>query len=104
MYIGAQFTTTAPASCNAPAGLTATTITSSTATVSWSVVSGAANYDVDYKLSTAATWTNAATATTGTSVGLTGLAVSTLYDWRVRANCTAVGLTSAIHRPSLRLP
>ncbi len=94
-YVGAQFTTTAPASCNAPVGLSSSAITSSSATISWSAVSGAANYDVDYKLSTATTWTNAATATTATSVGLSGLAVSTLYDWRVRANCTTVGLTSA---------
>ncbi|MEI7470999.1 MAG: T9SS type A sorting domain-containing protein [Chitinophagaceae bacterium] len=94
-YIGAQFTTTAPASCNAPAGLSSSAITSSTATVSWSAVSGAANYTVDYKLASAATWTNAAAATTATSLGLSGLAVSTLYDWRVLANCTTVGLTSA---------
>lgn len=94
-YVAAQFTTTAPASCNAPAGLISSAITSSGATVSWTAVSGAASYDVDYKLSTSATWTNAVTGTTATSRAITGLAAATLYDWRVRANCTAVGLTSA---------
>ncbi len=94
-YTQAQFTTTAPPSCNAPAGLTSTAITASSATVSWTAVSGAANYTVDYKLNTSATWVSAATATTSLSAGLTGLNASSLYDWRVRANCTTTGLTSA---------
>ena len=94
-FVAAQFTTTAPASCNAPAGLASSTITSSGATVSWAAVSGAASYDVDYKLASATTFTNAVTATTATSRSITGLAASSLYDWRVRANCTAVGLSSA---------
>jgi Secretion system C-terminal sorting domain/Bacterial pre-peptidase C-terminal domain/Fibronectin type III domain len=94
-FVAAQFTTASPATCNTPTGLAASGITASGATVSWSAVSGAANYDVDYKLTTSATWINAVTATTGTSRAITGLAASTAYDWRVRANCTAVGLSSA---------
>lgn len=94
-YAQAQFTTTSPASCNAPAGLASSAITASSATVSWGAVSGAANYDVDYKLNSSGTWINAATATASTSVGLSGLTASSLYDWRVRANCTAIGLSSA---------
>ena len=85
---------TTAASCNAPTGLASSAITSSGATVSWTAVSGAANYDIDYKLNSSGTWTNAATATTATSVALSGLTASSLYDWRVRANCTAVGLSS----------
>ncbi len=94
-YVQAQFTTTSPASCNAPTGLTSTAVTASSATLSWSAVSGAANYDAEYKLNTATVWSTAATATTGTSVSLSGLTASSLYDWRVRANCTSVGLSSA---------
>ncbi|MES2776205.1 MAG: fibronectin type III domain-containing protein [Bacteroidota bacterium] len=94
-YSQAQFTTTAPPSCNAPTGLTSSAITVSSASVSWAIVSGAANYDVDYKLNSSGTWLNAATATTSTSVALSGLTSSSLYDWRVRANCVAVGLTSS---------
>jgi Secretion system C-terminal sorting domain/Bacterial pre-peptidase C-terminal domain/Fibronectin type III domain len=93
-YVGAQFTTTAPATCNAPTALTSSGVSSNSATVSFTAVSGAANYDVDYKLNPSATWTNAATATTSTSVALSGLTASSLYDWRVRANCTPVGLSS----------
>ncbi len=93
-YAQAQFTTTAPATCNAPAGLVSSAVTASSATVSWGAVSGAANYDVDYKLNSSGIWINAATATASTSVGLSGLTASSLYDWRVRANCTAIGLSS----------
>jgi hypothetical protein len=93
-YAQAQFTTSTPASCNAPAGLASSAVTSNAATVSWTAVSGAANYDVDYKLNASATWTVAVTATASTSVALSGLTASSLYDWRVRANCTAVGLSS----------
>ena len=93
-YVQAQFTTAAPPSCNAPTGLAAGAITVSSASVSWTAVSGAANYDVDYKLNSSGTWTNAATATASTSVALSGLTASSLYDWRVRANCTSVGLSS----------
>jgi len=72
----------------APSGLATSVITNTSATVSWTAVSGAVNYDVDYKLNSSSTWTNAATATTATSVGLSGLTLGSLYDWRVRANCS----------------
>lgn len=91
-YVSAQFVTLAP--CNAPTGLGSSAITSSSATVSWAAVSGASNYDVDYKEASSSTWINAVTATTSTSTNITGLSASALYDWRVRANCTS-GLTSS---------
>lgn len=72
----------------APSGLSSSAITNTSATVSWGAVSGAISYDVDYKLNSSSTWTNAATATTSTSVGLSGLTLGSLYDWRVRANCS----------------
>lgn len=84
-YIAAQFTTTAP--CGAPAGLTSSAITSNSATVSWSAVSGATSYAVDYKLNSSGTWISATASTTSTSVSLTGLTSSSLYDWRVNATC-----------------
>lgn len=87
-YAQSQFTTIPVAGCNAPTGLTSSGITASAATVSWTAVSGANSYDVDYKTNASATWTNAATGTTATSVNLSGLSASTLYDWRVRTNCT----------------
>ncbi|MGC4101740.1 zinc-dependent metalloprotease [Ferruginibacter sp.] len=85
-FVSAQFTTTSP--CTAPSGL-ASSVTSTSATVSWSAVSGAASYDVDYKLNSSSTWTNAVTATTSTSASISGLTAASLYDWRVRTNCTS---------------
>jgi len=94
-YTTAQFTTTAPASCNAPTGLVSTNITFNSATVSWAATAGAASYDVDYKLNADVNWTVAATATTSTAVAINGLSASSVYAWRVKSNCTAIGLTSA---------
>ncbi|HEX6849531.1 MAG TPA: T9SS type A sorting domain-containing protein, partial [Chitinophagaceae bacterium] len=83
-----NFTIGTPPACGTPAGLTNTTPTQTSTTVSWNAVSGAISYDVDYKTNAASTWINAATGTTATSVDLTGLAAGTLYNWRVRANCS----------------
>ena len=88
-YSAAQFTTSAPFVCNAPAGLASSAITTSGATVSWFAVSGAVSYDVDYKLTSSGTWINAATATASTSVAISGLTATTVYDWQVRTNCTS---------------
>ncbi len=94
-YSQGQFTSASPATCGTVAGLASSSITSSAATVTWTALSGAINYDVDYKLNASSTWTNAATATTSLSVNLSGLASSSLYDWKVRANCTgATGVYS----------
>src|SRR6185436_8064411 len=76
-------------SCGVPAGLTSSNITSSSATANWSPVSGANSYNVDYKLSTSSSWINIANGTTSLSWSLLGMAASTSYDWRVRANCSA---------------
>ncbi len=88
-YAAAQFTTTAAAGCGVPTGLASSSITTSGATVSWTAVSGAVSYDVDYKLTSTGTWTNAITATTTSSRAITGLTAGTVYDWRVRTNCSA---------------
>lgn len=88
-YAQSQFTTIPVAGCNTPTGLSSSGITVSSATVSWTAASGAVSYDVDYKTNASGTWTNAATGTTATSVNLSGLSASTLYDWRVRTNCAS---------------
>ncbi len=82
-----QFTTLA--TCNAPNGLHETAVTISSATVSWDAVSGAVNYTVEYKLNSSSSWITPALNTTSTSVNLTGLASSSVYDWRVRTNCSS---------------
>lgn len=84
-----NFTLGTPPPCADPSALTSSSITASSATVSWTAASGASSYAVDYKLNSSATWISATTATTATSVNLTGLSASSLYDWRVRTNCSA---------------
>ena len=86
-YIAAQFTTTAP--CGTPTGLASSAITSSSATVSWTAVSGATSYAVDYKLNSTGTWTSATASTASTSINLSGLTASSLYDFRVNATCAS---------------
>ena len=73
--------------CNAPWGAIATNITTNSATLSWTAVSGAMSYDVDY--SNSSVWINAATATTNTSVNLSGLSSGSYYQWRIRTNCSS---------------
>jgi hypothetical protein len=84
-----NFTITSGSGCGSPSGLTASSIGTTSATVSWTAVSGATSYDVDYKASSSSTWTNAATATIVISIGLTGLTQGTTYDYRVRTNCAS---------------
>ena len=83
-----NFTIGAAAACGDPGGLNTTAISTNSATVNWGVVATANSYDVDYKAASSGTWIIAATNTTSLSVNLTGLSSSTLYDWRVRADCS----------------
>ena len=95
-----------PITCGTVASLSSSAITISSASISWSPLNGAANYDVDYKLTSASNWINLATATTATSINLSGLAETTQYDCRVRANCTngATGNYSIINFTSATTP
>jgi hypothetical protein len=80
-------TGTTGTTCGAPSGLVNSTVGTTTATVSWAAISGASNYTVQYKKSTATSWTSASTSTT--SLNLTGLSSSTIYNWQVRTNCSS---------------
>src|SRR6185295_20217493 len=85
--IATQSTGTTSSSCSAPGGLSASNITSTTATVNWNAVSGALVYTVQYKPASSANWIVATSATYGTSANLYSLSASTTYDWRVYTNC-----------------
>lgn len=81
-----SFTISGSVACNptVPAGLGATGITVSAATLNWNAVSGA-TYDVQYRVTGAATWTTIAAATN--SATLSGLNAQTQYEAQVRSKC-----------------
>jgi hypothetical protein len=60
------------------------------ASLTWNPVPYAQSYDVEYKADADINWTVAGN-TTGTTINLTGLNVTTLYYWRVKTNCSFGG-------------
>jgi hypothetical protein len=69
--------------------LTSSGITTTNSNLSWTAVTNATSYAVEYKLNTAATWTVFNAAQTTTTASLTGLTAGTAYNWRVRATCAS---------------
>jgi hypothetical protein len=98
-------TVTPPPACSV-SGLAATNITTNSATLTWTATSGAASYNVQYKVSTASTWTTTTSATN--SLALTGLSASTQYQFQVQAVCsgtpgpysTASSFTTSANTPA----
>jgi len=84
-YVAAQFTTLS--NCNPPTGLSSSAITSTGATVSWTAVSGAVNYTMQYEANGSGSWTMVTTSSI--SVAITNLSASTIYDWQVKTNCSS---------------
>jgi len=86
---------TPPTSCGTVTGLTASSVGSTTATVSWTAVSGATAYSLQYRAVGSATWTTVSTA--ATSASLTGLTVSTAYEFQVTSSCSGtLGTVSSL--------
>ncbi len=81
--------------CDKPTQTNATNIASTQATITWSAVSGATNYQVRYRKSGTTTWTTQ--STTATSRTITSLTANTTYQYQVRARCDATwtGWTAA---------
>ncbi len=73
-------------SCGTVAGLSATGITQTAATLNWGAVSGATSYNLQWKLNSSSTWTTVS-GLTGLSYGLTGLTAATAYNYQVQAVC-----------------
>ncbi|TAE70985.1 MAG: T9SS C-terminal target domain-containing protein [Bacteroidetes bacterium] len=76
---------TCPTSLSAATGLASSSVTTSSATLSWAAVTGATSYTLQYKTSAATTWTSVSTATTSASVS--GLVAGTLYNYQVQVTC-----------------
>lgn len=77
------------ATCGTPAGLSATNISQSSATLNWGAVSGAGTYNLQWKVSTSGTWTTVTGLTTN-QYNLSGLSGNTTYNFKVQAVCNGV--------------
>jgi len=87
-----SFTTPVTGVCGVPTGLSAGSITSSSALLSWTTVSGASAYNLQWKTSAATVFTTVSNLTTN-SFTLSGLTASTAHEFQVQAVCN--GTTSA---------
>jgi Fibronectin type III domain len=85
------FSTTAPV-CNAPVGLTATSITSNSALLQWTSVSGVSGYTINYRITGATSWISS--NSTSNSFSLLALIPSSSYEYRVQTKCTSTNLSS----------
>ena len=79
-----------PSLCSKPTNVTATNITTSSATITWNGDANASSYNIEYMLSSETDWTNALTATVvgDTATTLTGLQPSSTYKVRVQVECS----------------
>jgi hypothetical protein len=91
-YSAASTFNTASASCATPSGLTASAITTTTATLGWTAVAGAASYNVQYKLSSASSWTTVTASTN--SRALTGLVTGSTYNYQIQTVCSSSSSSS----------
>lgn len=87
---GTLQTWTAGDMCFPPYGHLVSSITTSSATFSWNTL-GSNTYTIDYKPANSSVWINAATATSATTVTVSGLQENTVYDWRIKSNCSGSG-------------
>ncbi len=78
--------------CAAPTSMTTTAITNISAALGWTAVSGATQYTVQYKLNSSSAWTVAG-STYATTFNLSGLTAGQVYNWQVKANCSAYSST-----------
>ena len=73
--------------CNAPSGLSATNVSSTSATLNWSFVYGTFGYVVRYKPTASSSWASV-NVTAYTTLKVTGLTASTDYEFQVKADCS----------------
>ena len=73
--------------CGTPGSLSATAITTTSATLTWASVTGATSYNVRYRVSGTTTWTTTSSGTTSASIS--GLAPGTIYEYQIQAICAS---------------
>lgn len=83
--IGCATTLVPTVTCNTPAGLYASNISTTTAKLNWSAVSGVTTYTVRFKATASSLWVTASSATN--SFTASGLTPGTQYEFQVRTTC-----------------
>jgi hypothetical protein len=76
-------------------------------TLNWTVGSGATSQNVQYKLSSASTWTTFSSVTgTATTETVTGLSDNLLYDFKIVSNCNGgtAGSSAIIQKINIICP
>jgi Metallo-peptidase family M12/Secretion system C-terminal sorting domain/Fibronectin type III domain len=86
-------TTAATTSCGVPTNLTVSATTATSATLTWTAVTGVTTYRVSYKLGTATVW-SAPINVTSPSVSISGLTAASTYNVQVQSVCGTVLSTS----------
>jgi Zn-dependent metalloprotease len=82
--------------CGMPAGLSATSVSGSSAVLAWYAITGVKSYTLQWKSSIATTWTRVSNLTTN-FFNLTGRTPGTTYMFRVATNCN--NITSSYSAP-----
>lgn len=77
------------AQCTAPTGLSTTDITATGSIGRWQAVSGAITYDIELKTAGSSVWAPYFTGATGLQCYFMELSPSTVYDWRIKTNCSS---------------
>jgi hypothetical protein len=72
--------------CNATSGLSASNISTTSATLNWTTVSEASSYNIQYRPTGSSTWSN--TTSTTNSKAVTGLTLNTQYEFQVQTVCS----------------
>lgn len=82
------FSTLATSTCGVPSGLASSNITTTGATISWTAVTGAQKYNLQWKLSTATAWTTVSALATN-SYTFTALTCNSAYQYQVQTVCSS---------------
>lgn len=85
--------------CQPPSQQAPTNITNNSAQLNWAAVPCANKYRIYYRPNGALAWTQIVLNAPATSYTLTGLAPNTMYQWRMRTNCSGGGIS--LYSPTL---
>jgi len=83
-----------PCELQIPSGLYTPAKTDTTATLGWNYIQGVSNYEVSYKKASDTVWTNQNVV--GTSLTLSSLSPSTIYEFKVRSLCSTFSEFSTV--------